>query len=736
MNKKKIFTIIIFVVVLFIPLIYSFFYLKSYWNPYENLSDMKIAVVNLDEGKDNKNRGNDFVQNLYDSNTFCFETVSSEDAKKGMEEGKYYATIELPSNFTKCLESASTTDKQIAKVSYSPNQATNYLATQMINSAIKTVQLNLQTQVDKEIITTLSNKLEEVPNNLEEIKTGSETILNGSESLNSGIGQINEGAEQLESSYAEFNNGINTAYQGSQTLDGGIKQVDNGISSLQGGGRSLEDAINKINSGANSLSEEGENGIVKLAGGISTLNTGAKNLNEGVTAYVDGSTKLAKGTNNYIENNQTLINNVNSYIDGVDSLNTNTEGILKQLVDIGDNSSDPNIKKIANQANQLLNNFSIIEQSGGKLKQAGTQLTNSNTELKNGAETIINSSNSVKQGATSLYTGTSELLNSTSNLNEITNGINSLQTALTSLKQGSASLNNGIDTLKTGTTTLTDGSTNLTSGLETLNTNSNKILNAITTIHEGTESANSGSKQLVTGIDTFNSSIEEGIENTEEELKTLDGLAEFSEEPVQFETKEYGKVESYGIAFTPLFLCIGLWVGALMCYVIFYYDHDNRFGILGINSKNKLLQNALYIGIGAIEGLLTGALLKLGLNFEVQNLCLYYFVSALIGITFTSIIQFLIRNFGDIGKFIALIILVLQLAAAGGTFPIETIDNAFRLITPYLPMTYCIKLLKEILIPTTTNFKGTYILILLLIILVSCTITVVCDILRKSKNET
>ena len=55
MKKDKIFTIIIFMVVLLIPLIYSFFYLKSYWNPYGNLSDMKIAVVNLDSGKDGSN---------------------------------------------------------------------------------------------------------------------------------------------------------------------------------------------------------------------------------------------------------------------------------------------------------------------------------------------------------------------------------------------------------------------------------------------------------------------------------------------------------------------------------------------------------------------------------------------------------------------------------------------------------------------------------------------------------
>ena len=218
-------------------------------------------------------------------------------------------------------------------------------------------------------------------------------------------------------------------------------------------------------------------------------------------------------------------------------------------------------------------------------------------------------------------------------------------------------------------------------------------------------------------------------------MKTLDGIDEFGENPVDFETKEYGKVDSYGVAFTPLFLCIGLWVGALMCYVVLYYDHDNRFGILGITSKNKLVQNIIYIAIGAFEGLITGLLLKAGLGYEIENLALYYGASMLIGITIMSIIQFLIRNFGDIGKFLALIILVLQLAAAGGTFPIETIDKGFQAISPYLPMTYSIKLLREILVPTATNLKGNYILILSCISIVTFAITIIVDIIRNKKKQ-
>ena len=689
-KNSNAFKAIIFIVVMLIPLIYSFFYLKSYWNPYGNLSDMQIAVVNLDKGKDDKNQGNEFVQSLKDSDTFKICEVSKDEAKEGMKKGKYYATIEIPENFTKCLESASTEDKQIAQVTYSPNQATNYLATQIVNSAVKTIELNLQSKIDKEIIANLASKLNEVPDSLQEISNGADTILNGTESLNDGIKQISDGTNTLSNSYKEFDEGVNSAYTGSKSLNSGISQVSDGVETLKNGGKSLDSAIDQINQGADQLSSQGAEGITELSTGVTDLNTGAKTLNDGVAEYVTG----------------------------VNTLSENTEVFLNKLIKtadaLGDNC-DPTLKAFATQA------------QGFFAKDPKTNM--------NGFESIAVGGKKVTAGSNSLYAGTQKLAKGTEKLGTLTNGIQSLKTALTQVKQGTTSLNNGIATLQNGTTQLSKGSKSLEIGLEKLRSSSSTVDNAISTLNEGSKTAYNGSNQLVEGVKTFKTSIDEGMQDTKEQLKSLNGIEEFGENPVEFKTEEYGKVDSYGIAFTPLFLCIGLWVGALMAYVVLYYDHDERFGIFGMNAKNKILQNLIYLGLGAAEGLLTGWLLKAGLGFEVQNMALYYGSSILIGIAFMSIIQFLIRNFGDIGKFLALIILVLQLAAAGGTFPIETIDKAFQAVSPYLPMTYSIKLLREVLVPTASNFKGTYIGILVGIIAVTMLITFVVDVINKRKNE-
>lgn len=218
MKKEKILEVIIFAVVLLIPIIYSFFYLKSYWDPYGDLKGLKIAVVNLDDGENNENQGNEFLKSLQDDGTFDICPVTLDEANEGMQNGKYYATITIPSNFTKSLNSASTTDKQISTITYSPNQESNYLSSQIINSAVKTMEINLQAKVSGAIVGNLSDNLKSVPDSLEKISDASGQLLNGSETLTNGIKEVNDGTTTLNNSYTEFNTGVNSAYEGSKSL--------------------------------------------------------------------------------------------------------------------------------------------------------------------------------------------------------------------------------------------------------------------------------------------------------------------------------------------------------------------------------------------------------------------------------------------------------------------------------------------------------------------------------------
>lgn len=735
--KNKTFKAVIFIVVILIPIIYSFFYLKSYWDPYGNLTGMKIAIVNLDVGEDGENQGKEFLKELIDSNIFDICDVTSDDATRGLEDGKYYAVITLPEDFTKSLNSAKTEDKQIAQISYMPNKEKNYLATQIIGSAIKTIEINLQGKIDNQVVTTLADNIKDVPNSLNDISEGSGKLLEGSRSLEYGIGKISDGATTLSNKYSEFDQGIASAKEGSKTLNSGISELNSGIDTIQNGTYSLDGALDKVNNGTAELAKKGTEGINKLQTGISNLNTGATSFNSSLSEYTTGVNGLANGTIKYTQGTDALVSNVNTYVDKVSSFNTNADSLINGIIAYGKANPDviaasPEINQLYNSALQMQGYASAINTSGTTLKTAAGELTSNSSTLSASSNKLISASEQIKNGGKSLADGVTTLSDSSSQLNSMTEGITTLQSGLDQIKQGTSSMTNGADRLKQGSEALVEGSKTLDSGIGALKSNSTTIKTALRDLGDGSISAHDGSIELVEGVQTLKTGVDEGVVKVNNELGKLEGLEEFAENPVDFNEESYGEVNSYGIAFTPLFLCIGLWVGSLMCYVVLYYDQRKRFGIFCHDYKNKYIQNIVYILLGAVQGLITALLLKLGLGFNVQNSLLYYISAILIGITFMSIIQFLIRNLGDIGKFIALIILVLQLAASGGTFPVETISSGFRAISAYLPMTYSINLLREILIPTATNFTPKYLMILFSITMVCIVITYISDIIKNN----
>ena len=237
-------------------------------------------------------------------------------------------------------------------------------------------------------------------------------------------------------------------------------------------------------------------------------------------------------------------------------------------------------------------------------------------------------------------------------------------------------------------------------------------------MNTGTNTLNIGLVTLDSSVYNAKEEIDANIKNTKSEIKKVEALKDYSEAPVKINTKEVNKVNSYGTAFSPLFLSIGLWIGCLMMFMVFYYDKEERFGVLGINSKNKIKQLLAYHGLITISSIVLGLLSQIMLELQISNTLLYYISLIIIGNTFMSIMSFLITNFNDIGKFISLILLVLQLAASGGTFPVETVTKSFRWLHNLLPMTYSVNLLREVLVKIESKLFTNNILLLILIFII------------------
>ncbi len=642
MKKKNYFNYIVILAVLIIPFMYSFFYLKAYWNPYGegNIDNLPVAIINSDKGE----KGSDLVQSILDSKKLKISVVDEEEATDGLNNGDYYAVINIPENFTSDLESAKEENKTHATITYSPNQKSNYLASQIINNVVSVVEKNLDNEVNSNIIEKLEDTVTSVPEQLEVIEDGFETLSDGTKKLSEGSKQLSEGTTSLNENYAKFNDGLNTLNEGTTTLNNSVKEFN-----------ALQSGIDELTSGTTKLKNGSDEFTIKFS-----------EYTTGVNTVLKGTESLAQ----YVS--QTVCPLANKIQKEQKELNAQD----KQLVDLC-NAATSMLTPIEKYGNNTVLNY---------LTASSSALVAGNKDLNDGIHELATSVNTLGSVKTKIV--------------DLQNGVETLATGANTLYTSSLQLKNGISTLKSGASTLN-------SGIYTLN-----------------ESVISAKNEL-----------SEKLGDTKEEVKKVENLSTYSKEPVVVNTTPVNEVSSYGTAFSPFFISIALWVGCLMMFIVLYYDKNERFGIFGINYSNKVKRSFAYHGLVTVASILLGIMLQAFLDFEITNIFTYYLSLILIGNTFMAIMNFLIINLNDIGKFIGLILLVLQLAAAGGTFPIETVTKGFRWLHPILPMTYTNKLLKESLMTFESNLFTKNILIILGICLVFMIINLLLDIYRNKKVE-
>lgn len=645
--KRKYFKYVVLIAVLFIPFIYGFFYLKAYWNPYGsgNIDNIPVAVVNDDKG----DKGSELVTSIKKSKKLKINVVDNDEAINGLSVGKYYALIKIPSDFTNSMLSASTSNKRHATITYSSNQKSNYLASQIINNVVNVVEKNLDNSVDSQIVSKLSNTLNTVPKQLETISNGFTTIIDGTNKLENGSNELVNGSKKIKS-------GISQAYDGSMIIAG---KVNNSILSLK---NDTSDAIDANT--LNSIKAQAKSSVDNLFTNDYKNVIGIQAVNQLKTTYQQSMKKIEAGLFNY------GITDVQSYCTQSD-INPNFTSYCNSYVGL------LTLYNQLNDNNSVLYK-SIVSVSSASSYEAAVQ-TSSTVSEKVAKEVATNA----KKQATE---------KTISSLTQLSEGLNSLTLGLAKLDSGSSGL------------------------------------------YSGTTTLNTGINQLNMGIKNSKIELDNKISSSGEELQSLNGIDDYSSNPVNVAKTPSNEISSYGTAFAPLFISIALWVGCLMAIIVLYYDKESRFGILGIDSKKYVKRTLLYHFIASLSAIILGILLMLLLDFNITNVFLYFITLILVANLFMAIISFLVFRFADIGKFLALIILVLQLAASGGTFPIETVTKGFRWMHNFLPMTYTIRLIRESLVTIEKSLLSKNMIIVIIIFLVFFIINLIIDIYKEKKN--
>lgn len=179
-------------------------------------------------------------------------------------------------------------------------------------------------------------------------------------------------------------------------------------------------------------------------------------------------------------------------------------------------------------------------------------------------------------------------------------------------------------------------------------------------------------------------------------LGNAEVYAEFLSEPVRTTTIEVYPVDNYGSAMAPFYTVLALWVGSLVLFAMISPDAENVPGLV----RPTPLQ--LYFGrfiILILMGQIQTAVIVLGdlylLGIQCLHPLLFWASAAAINLTFTFLIYSLVLAFNDVGKAIAVVLVVIQIAGSSGTFPIELLPDIFKKIYVFFPFPYAINALRE-----------------------------------------
>ncbi len=695
-DLKNIFTnwvaLVIVLAVIILPSLYAWFNIKSCWDPYSNTGGIKVAVVNEDLGGEFNdkyyNAGKELIETLEDNDSFGWQFVSKEEADRGVIEGDYYASIEVPEDFTSDILSLTKSFITRPSLIYNINEKSNAIVPKITNTGVNTVKDEINSKIVKIVNGVIFDVFNKVGTGAEDSRGILRNILDTFYSLNDRMPELEEV--------------LNDASNGLVTIDRVIEKV------------------NEIMPIASSTISESQ----------MVIENGQTKVDE-VKQEVETKSVSIKGK---ITDAQQAINSIQ------DSLKENGGTVLReQLVFI-----KGNIEVADNYLNEALNELNILKNKLDKIHINTSKLDviiNEIQKLKDTSSAILNELNEVIK---TIDEGNLDELAIAQVIKPIEEKIATLQSYVTNilnrydneiapyLKEVYDSINdiasNGLEILDIAENTLPDINylINLASKNSALaNDELQKLREKFPSIKEKINTLTEKVKEY-DDEENFNKIIELLVNDSSESSNFLSNI-------VNIEKNSIFAVPNYGSGMSPFYTTLALWVGGTIL-VSLLTTHARKFedGEEIKPVEEYFGKGLTFISIAIIQGLVVtlGDIFLLGTY--VVHPVLFVLIGILISIVFVGFIYTLVSVFGNVGKALAIIFLVLQVAASGGTFPVEVMSDFFQKLNPLLPFKYAIGLMRE----TTAGIVYNIIISNLLYLLIYLVIAIVIGVgLKKFVNK-
>lgn len=628
-----------------IPALYAWVNIKACWDPYGNTSTMPIAVVNNDKGSvvlgEEINVGQEVVEELKQNNNIGWKFVNKENADAGVVDGTYFASIEIPESFSEDLVSITTDKANKAEIIYKLDTKANPVAGKIAGVAEETlidqITTNFIETVNKKAFEKIDGYQEKVDKNRVDIiklkdliittSKGIDSVINVLDGVNSNAGNLNNYLKEVKSTLPLLTSGISSGESVIQNAQNLIKTTTD----------SFSNSIYILNQNLNQTKISIDR-IISILDTISSTNS-----------TVEVNSQLGDIKNTLTSIKDSTDSNIN-YLEAINE-ETPNEAIAQNISDMKVLQS--NISEQETLVESIWNNYSSgnkeNEEVINKLKENLKQISKNIEKLQNNFEdTTV----------------------------PILNDIN----------------NNLVDATKKAYELLDDSQKSV-----------NGITNLLNTAEQGSGLATKVSSDLLEQLEYYKDDIKSLGEKlskiNDEDLNGIlailqsnpDMISNFISDPFNIKEVSVYSVPNYGSAMTPIYSVLALWVGGLILTSILKTEAPKIDWGNEINIREKHFGKMFtFILLASIQGVIIALgnifLLKV---YSVSPILMVIF-SIVSSITFSIIIFTNVSLLGDVGKAINIVLMILQLAGCGGSYPIQVDPLIFRILQPFFPFTYAV----------------------------------------------
>lgn len=664
--RGSVVALIVAVGLVIVPTLYAWFNIAGSWDPYGNTGNLKVAVANSDDGYMSDlipvrvNIGDTVPSALRENDQLDWRFVSESDAVEGVRSGEYYAAVVIPENFSSRMMTVFSSDAEHAEIVYYENQKANAIAPRVTDKAASTVRQ----QIDETFAKTISDVGLATTSSLLEFMDGDQiaayagnlsgTLAGAITTLRDASGSVDEFAGLLQSSTGLLDSTSDLLASAGAANEDAEALVGDAKTGLSGMHDALDAAVAAINQ---SLKDSAGDYDAAAKAIDEAFGAADAHVSLTVTQLRDASADVAKRASD-MRDVQDNILAVERDVEG-SNLPEKLKAELVQKIDIVANT----VGNVANQQELLAKHLSdaaaSLETGAADARAKAQAVKDGIAEAKGSIGGVKDSYNAtLKQQISDLSDAVADVARRGSDMAD------DLGATVTDLSHAASALS---DDLAGAHAVLADASADLVSAADDL-------------------------QRLKEGLDT---AVTSGDLDRVRELIGSDpaALADALAAPVALDRQAVYHIKNYGSAMAPFYTTLSIWVAGIVLAAMLKANVDEA----DVKALGNPRLHELYLGRYAFFALLAfaqatlvcaGDLLFFGIQCE--HPFQFMLVGWLAGFVFSNMIYTLTVSFGDIGKAIAVVLLVMQVAGSGGTFPIEMTADFFQAVYPFLPFTHAI----------------------------------------------